>query len=93
MKMKMNTKKMGPAVTRQCPLVLIVFIVAFLFGTHAGLGQKRFMLDQNEAHKFKIAKQLYPALHGKEIPKSLILPVKSRELWDQSESKIQGGNL
>ena len=57
--MKMNTKKMGPAVTRQCPLVLIVFIVAFLFGTHAGLGQKRFMLDQNEAHKFKIAKQLY----------------------------------
>lgn len=57
--MKMNMKKICPAVTRQLPLVLIVFILVFLFSTHFGFGQKRFMLDQNEAHKFKLAKQLY----------------------------------
>jgi tetratricopeptide (TPR) repeat protein len=57
--MKMNMKKNSLAVTRQLRLFLIVFIFAFLFGTHFGFSQKRFMLDQNEALKFKLAKQLY----------------------------------
>ncbi len=57
--MKMNMKKNSLAVTRQLRLFLIVFIFAFLFGTHFSFSQKRFMLDQNEAQKFKLAKQLY----------------------------------
>ena len=56
---KMNKKKISRAAARHIRLVLIVFVLSLVFGGYFSFGQKRHMLDQNEAHKFKLAKQLY----------------------------------
>ncbi len=55
----MNLRNAGPSLRKQLPVVLGI-LVLFLFSTGDFLhGQKRFMLNESDAGKFKMAKRLY----------------------------------
>jgi len=57
MRIKKNNPKSKKQVTISVPLVLIVFFL--LMGGYFIFGQQRYMLNEGEAPKFKLAKQLF----------------------------------